>query len=313
MQRILITGGAGFIGSYTAHTLLARGCQVHVLDNLSSGRISNLGSEALPGGRIRFIKGDVRDRGTLQAALDGCDAVLHLAAQVSVQRSVTDPLGSAGNNIVGFLNVLEAVRLQRVPRLVYASSAAVFGAPDRLPVSEDSETRPVSPYGLEKLVNEQYAAVYGALYGVSSLGMRYFNVYGPLQDPDSPYAGVISKFAAALDRDAELTVFGDGLQTRDFIYVGDVAQANVQALAATCVGVLNVATGSSTSLLQLIETMGFAFGKAAQVRHAPATVGDILHSATTADRVRTALDWTPATPLDAGLQALAASLRPLSR
>ena len=313
MQRILITGGAGFIGSYTAHQLLARGCQVNVLDNLSSGRTSNLGPEALRGGRIRFIEGDVRDPAGLQAALDGCDAVLHLAAQVSVQRSISDPLGSAGNNVVGFLNVLEAVRLQRVSRLVYASSAAVFGAPDRLPVNEESETRPVSPYGLEKLVNEQYARMYGALYGVSSLGMRYFNVYGPLQDPDSPYAGVISKFAAAMDRDAELTVFGDGLQTRDFIYVGDVAQANVRALAATCVGVLNVATGSSTSLLQLIETMGCAFGRPAQVRHVPATVGDILHSATTANLARTALDWIPGTPLAAGLQALATSLRPLNR
>jgi UDP-glucose 4-epimerase len=313
MHRILITGGAGFIGSYTAHALVARGCQVRVVDNLSSGRISNLGCEALPGGRIRFFEGDVRDRAAVQAALEGCDAVLHLAAQVSVQRSVADPLGSAGNNILGFLNVLEAVRLQRVPRLVYASSAAVFGAPDRLPVSEHSQTRPVSPYGLEKLVNEQYAAMYRDLYGVSSLGMRYFNVYGPLQDPDSPYAGVISKFAAALDRDAELTVFGDGLQTRDFIYVGDVAQANVRALAATCVGVLNVATGSSASLLQLIETMGGAFGRPAQVRHLPATVGDILHSASTADQARAALDWTADTPLAAGLQALAASLRPPAR
>ena len=309
MQRVLITGGAGFIGACTAHLLLARGCQVRVLDNLASGRMSSLGTEALPGGRIRFIEGDACDRVAVNVALEGCDAVLHLAAQVSVQRSVTDPLGSAVNNILGFLNVLEAVRLQRVGRLVYASSAAVFGAPTQLPVSEGSTTCPVSPYGLEKLVNEQYASMYSALYGVSSLGMRYFNVYGPLQDPDSPYAGVISKFAAALDRDAELTVFGDGLQTRDFVYVGDVAEANVRALAASYRGVLNLATGSSTSLLQLIESMGSAFGKPAKIRHVPAIAGDIRHSATTADLARSALDWNPGTPLAVGLQALAASLR----
>ena len=249
-RDVLITGGAGFIGSHTARMLLASGCRVRVLDNLSSGSLGNLDPQAMADGRLLFREGDVRDAEAVHSAVAGCDAVLHLAAQVSVHRSVADPLASAANNITGFLTVLDAVRRSGIRRFVYASSAAVFGEGPELPVSEASETGPVSPYGLEKLVNEQYAGLYQALYGVSSLGIRYFNVYGPLQDPDSPYAGVISKFAAALSAGRPLRVFGDGRQTRDFVYVGDVAQANVQALSSGLAGVLNLGTGQSVSLLR---------------------------------------------------------------
>ena len=309
MKNILITGGAGFIGSHTAEALLARGMQVRVMDNFSNGQRANLPAAALASGQLSVVEGDVRDAAAVDAAVHGMDAVLHLAAQVSVQRSVAEPVVSSGHNITGFLHVADAVRRHRVPRLVYASSAAVYGIPASLPLAEDATPGPLSPYGLEKLVNDQYAELFRTLYNVSSVGMRYFNVYGPRQDPTSPYAGVISKFAHGLQTDTPLRVFGDGSQTRDFVYVGDVAQANVRALEAPVQGVLNVGTGSSVSLLQLIDTMAQAFHAVPVVRHEPSAPGDIPHSATTTTRLTQALGWQPSTPLLDGLAALAHSLR----
>lgn len=309
MKQVLITGGAGFIGSHTADTLLAQGFAVRVLDNLSNGKHANLNAVALADGRLSFIEGDVRDAAVVDAAASGVDAVLHLAAQVSVPLSVADPVASSTHNIAGFLNVLDAVRRCKIPRMVYASSAAVYGVPEALPLNEANTTRPLSPYGLEKLINDQYAALYRELYGVSSVGMRYFNVYGPRQDPKSPYAGVISKFADALEGAKALRVFGDGMQTRDFIYVGDVARANALALRADVTGVLNVGTGTSVTLLQLIDAMKEAFGKPAEVRHEPPATGDIAHSATSPERLKQTLGWQPDTPFVQGLRALAESLR----
>ena len=309
MKNILITGGAGFIGSHTAEALLARGVYVRVLDNFSNGQHANLPVAALASGQLSVMEGDVRDADAVDAAVQGMDAVLHLAAQVSVQRSVAEPVASCGHNITGFLHVLDAVRRHRVPRLVYASSAAVYGIPASLPLSEDATALPLSPYGLEKLINDQYSALFRTLYNVSSVGMRYFNVYGPRQDPASPYAGVISKFANGLQTGTPLRVFGDGSQTRDFVYVGDVAQANVRALEATVQGVLNVGTGRTVSLLQLIDTMAQAFDAVPEVRHEPSAPGDIPHSATTTTRLAQALAWQPTTPLLDGLGALAHALR----
>ncbi len=261
MKQILVTGGAGFIGTRTVQALLADGVRVRVLDNLSNGKRSSLDQAALIDGRLALQVGDVRDAGAVNTAVAGCDAVLHLAAQVSVQRSVAEPVESSSHNLTGFLNVLDAVRRHRVPRMVYASSAAIYGVPESLPLDETARPQPLSPYGLEKFINEQYAALYATLHGVSSVGMRYFNVYGPGQDPSSPYAGVISKFADGLEAGTPLRVFGDGSQTRDFVYVDDVAQANVRALQADVQGVLNVGTGQSVSLLQLIDAMAEAFGR----------------------------------------------------
>ena len=308
MKNILITGGAGFIGSHTAEALLARGVRVRVLDNFSNGKLANLPAAALANGQLTVTDGDVRHADTVDAAVQGMDAVLHLAAQVSVQRSVAEPVTSSGHNITGYLHVIDAVRRHQVPRLVYASSAAVYGIPKSLPLSEEVTPQPLSPYGLEKLVNDQYADLFRALYGVSSVGMRYFNVYGPRQDPASPYAGVISKFANGLQTGTPLRVFGDGSQTRDFVYVGDVAQANVRALEANVQGVLNVGTGLTVSLLQLIEAMAQAFVATPQVRHEAPAHGDIPHSATTTTRLAQALAWQPSTTLQDGLGALARSL-----
>ncbi len=309
MKQVLITGGAGFIGSHTADALLGQGFAVRVLDNLSNGKRANLNPGALADGRLSLIEGDVRDAAVVDAAVTGVDAVLHLAAQVSVPLSVADPVASSTHNIAGFLNVLDAVRRYKIPRMVYASSAAVYGLPETLPLTEANTARPLSPYGLEKFINDQYAALYLQLYGVSSVGMRYFNVYGPRQDPKSPYAGVISKFADGLESAKALRVFGDGSQTRDFIYVGDVARANVLALQATVTGVLNVGTGKSVTLLQLIDAMKVAFGKPAEVRHEPPAPGDIADSATNPARLQQTLGWQPATPFVQGLRALAESVR----
>ena len=309
MKQVLITGGAGFIGSHTADVLLAQGIAVRVFDNFSNGKHANLDAAALADGRLTLVKGDVRDSQAVDAAVVGVDAVLHLAAQVSVPRSVADPVESSTHNIAGFLNVLDAVRRHNVKRMVYASSAAVYGVPEALPLTEANTAKPLSPYGLEKFINDQYAALYFELYGVSSVGMRYFNVYGPRQDPESPYAGVISKFADGLEGAKPLRVFGDGLQTRDFIYVGDVARANALALQAGVTGVLNVGTGSSVTLLALIDAMKEAFGKSAVVQHMPPATGDIAHSATNPARLQQTLGWQITTPFVQGLRALAESLR----
>ena len=309
MKRVLITGGAGFIGSHSADILLAQGFAVCVFDNFSNGKHANLNAAALADGRLTLIEGDVRNSRAVDAAVAGVDKVLHLAAQVSVPRSVADPVESSTHNVGGFLNVLDAVRRHKVQRMVYASSAAVYGIPQTLPLTEASTAMPLSPYGLEKFINDQYAALYLLLYGVSSVGMRYFNVFGPRQDPKSPYAGVISKFADGLEGAKALRVFGDGSQTRDFIYVGDVARANALALQADVCGVLNVGTGTSVTLLKLIDAMKEAFDKPAEVRHEPPANGDIAHSATNPARLKQTLGLQPATTFVQGLRALAESLR----
>lgn len=301
--RVLITGGAGFIGSHSAETLLAAGARVTVLDNFSSGKRANL--PAHPG--LTLICGDIRDPSTVDQALDGVSHVLHLAAQVSVPASVADPLASSQHNIQGFLNVLDGARRAKVARFVYASSAAVYGVPARLPLDEESPAAPLSPYGLEKSVNDQYAALYRELYGLSTLGLRYFNVYGPRQDPASPYAGVISRFAAAMVKGEPVRVFGDGGQTRDFIFVGDVARLNLRALESPASGVCNIATGHSVTLLELIGALAKCAGCTPQIRHESPASGDIRHSAASPRRMLELLGPLAMTPLSEGLQQLLAN------
>ncbi|MBB5019881.1 UDP-glucose 4-epimerase [Chitinivorax tropicus] len=300
---ILVTGGAGFIGSHSVDALLSAGFSVRVLDNLSSGKLDNLPKHP----RLSFVQADISDAAAVDAAMDGVEAVLHLAAQVSVQASIESPAFSAQSNIAGFINVIEAARKHGVKRLVYASSAAVYGTPAQLPLDETSPTRPLSPYGLEKLINDQYAALYRELHGFSSLGMRYFNVYGPRQDPRSPYAGVISRFIDRLQQQAPLTVFGDGGQTRDFIFVKDVAKANLAALQSSLQGVCNIGTGRSVTLLQMIDSLGQAASRGLQVDHQPARDGDIRESATQVTRMNQSLGVVASVGLIDGLKELVAS------
>lgn len=301
MQRVLITGGAGFIGSHSADLLLQQGIPVRVLDNLSSGFRNNL-PEAHH--LLEFIEGDISDKDTVNRCMEGISHCLHLAAQVSVVASLEDPEFSAQQNIIGYLNILEAVKNHGVKRLVYASSAAIYGEPAVIPLPETAEKTQLSPYGLEKQVNELYAELYENLYQVSSLGQRFFNVFGPRQDPKSPYAGVIALFVDRISESRPLTVFGDGHQTRDFIYVGDVARANIAALGSTVGGACNIATGLKTSLLDLISVLSDITGKQSDVGFDNAREGDIVHSLAIVQKMNNELGITAETPLKEGLQRL---------
>ena len=306
MDRVLITGGAGFIGSHTADLLMQQGIKVRVLDSLSSGHRHNL-PEQHP--LLEFIEGDICDVNTVNRAMQDVSHCLHLAAQVSVVASLEDPGFSARQNILGFVHVLDACRKQGVRRLVYASSAAIYGEPEELPLTETATATQLSPYGLEKKINEDYADLYRRLYDFSSLGMRFFNVYGPRQDPGSPYAGVIALFVDRITADRPVTVYGDGKQTRDFIYVGDVARANVAALNAGTPGACNVATGNSTSLLDLLDALSELTGNHPEISFDKPRSGDIVHSLASPSRMHQELGVVAQQSLQQGLSALLASVR----
>jgi UDP-glucose 4-epimerase len=306
MKKVLITGGAGFIGSHTADLLMEQGIAVRVLDNLSSGHRENLPAQHR---LLEFIEGDICDAAVVNAAMQGVSHCLHLAAQVSVVASLEDPEFSAKQNIVGYVNVLDACRKHGASRLVYASSAAIYGEPPQLPLGEDVAVKQLSPYGLEKQVNELYADLYHRLYNFSSLGMRFFNVYGPRQDPKSPYAGVIALFVDRITAAKPVTVFGDGQQTRDFIYVHDVARANVAALKNSYQGACNVATGKRTSLLDLINTLSELTGNKTDISFAAPRTGDIVHSLADPARMNSELKTIAESSLKNGLAALLASVK----
>jgi UDP-glucose 4-epimerase len=300
-MHVLVTGGAGFIGSHSADALLAAGARVTVLDNFSNGKRGNLPKKHAA---LDIIEADIRDTAALAKALAGVSHVLHLAAQVSVQASVADPVNSCHNNVVGFLNVLDAARRADVKRLVYASSAAVYGTPQSLPLDESSPVGPISPYGLEKCIDDQYAALYASLYGFSAMGMRYFNVYGPRQDPRSPYAGVISKFVDAVNAGAPVRIFGDGGQTRDFVFVKDIACMNLRALSSDATGVCNIGTGTSVTLIEMVDALAAAAGKNIVRRFEPPAAGDIRESAMSPRRLLALFGEKPSTPLVEGLRQL---------
>ena len=304
-MHVLVTGGAGFIGSHSTEALLADGANVTVLDNFSAGKRSNLPETHA---NLRIVEGDIRDTDTVAAAVSGITHVLHLAAQVSVQSSVSDPVNSSQHNITGFLNVMDVARRAGATRAAYASSAAVYGSPQTLPLDETSPVGPISPYGLEKWINDQYASLFHDLYNFSSLGMRYFNVYGPRQDPSSSYAGVISKFASAITSGTPLRIFGDGGQTRDFVYVKDIARMNVHALKSSHNGICNIGTGRSVTLLGLVDALERCAGRKAERRFEPPAAGDIRESSMAPQRQRQWFNDQPATTLDEGLAALLATL-----
>lgn len=301
MEKVLIVGGAGFIGSHTADLLMEQGVKVRVLDNLSSGHRSNLPAEHP---LLEFIEGDMRDGDTVKNVMKGITHVVHLAAQVSVVASLEDPVFSAEQNIMGYLKVLEAAKNEGVKRMVYASSAAIYGEPYCLPLTEDVPMQQLSPYALEKKFNEDYAEFYYRMHGFSSVGMRFFNVYGPRQDPKSPYAGVIALFMDRIKDEQPLIVNGDGEHTRDFIYVGDVARTNVAALGFTYQGACNVATGNKTSLLQLIDVLSDITGKTADFTHGEAREGDIVHSLADPSRMNNEFKVVAETGLKEGLSLL---------
>jgi UDP-glucose 4-epimerase len=301
MHKYLVTGGAGFIGSNTVDQLLALNQRVVVLDNFSSGHRENLPESH---SMLKIVEGDIRDASAVAEAADGVTHCLHLAAQVSVVKSLEDPADSATHNILGFINVLNAMKKNNAKRFVYASSAATYGNPKNLPLNEEEPLNPESPYGLEKQINELYVKLFKELYDTSSCGLRYFNVYGPRQDPKSPYAGVIALFTDAVLAKQALTIFGDGLQTRDFIFVQDVARANVAALHSDYQGAVNVATGSTVTLLELIEVLEKIAGHTCDKTFMPEREGDIKHSTATINNLHQALKVQAKYSLEEGLREL---------
>lgn len=302
MANYLVTGGAGFIGSHIAAALAARGDDVRVFDNFSTGKHSNLAQ--VP--QAEIVEGDLRDRAAVARAVNGMNYVLHLAAMVSVPQSMSDPVSTDAVNVTGTLHVLEAARQAGVRRVVLASSCAVYGDNDELPLKEISQTRPLSPYAASKLTGEILCQTYYRAYGLPTVCLRYFNIYGPRQDPNSEYAAVIPKFAQRLKAGQPPTVFGDGTQTRDFVHVSDVVRANLLACERDgAIGqVLNVASGRGTSLLDLISTLNDLLGASIGPEFAPARSGDIRHSRGDGALIATTLGFRPEMSLVDGLKTI---------
>ncbi len=253
---------------------------------------------------LEVVEGDIRDATIVAKVAKGITHCLHLAAQVSVVKSLDDPADSATHNILGFINVLNAIKENNAKRFVYASSAATYGNPVVLPLSEGENLKPESPYGLEKQINELYVKLFKDLYDTSSCGMRFFNVYGPRQDPKSPYAGVIALFADAISANKTITINGDGLQTRDFIFVNDVARANISALNSDYEGAVNVATGSTVTLLELIEVLERIVGHSCDKIFKQERKGDIKHSSTTVEVMQNILNVAAKYSIEEGLKEL---------
>ncbi len=300
MSHYLVTGGAGFIGSHLVEELIRRGEQVRVLDNLSTGKLRNLAH--IPG--VEFQEGDIADPAACARATEGIDYVLHQAAIPSVPRSVKDPVTSNRANIDGSLNILVAARDAGVKRLVYAGSSSAYGDTPTLPKHEAMPTNPLSPYALQKLVAEQYCRMFTRLYGLETVTIRYFNVFGPRQDPGSPYSGVISLFATAVLEGRQPTIYGDGGQTRDFTYVANVVDGVLRAALSPAASgeVINVATGGRISLNDLLRTLNGLAGTTLSPLYAEGRQGDVRDSQADITKARTLLGYTPLIELEEGLR-----------
>ncbi|MCG6945463.1 MAG: SDR family oxidoreductase [Deltaproteobacteria bacterium] len=301
MQKCLVTGGAGFIGSNLVERLMGDGVQVRVLDNLTTGVLDNIEPFLED---IDFKQGDVRDLDALQEVMAGVEVVFHQAAVVSVPKSVEDPIEAAMVNDLGTLYVLEAARRASVRRVVFASSCAVYGDLPQLPKRENMETRPLSPYAASKLHGETYALLYRDLYGLETVCLRYFNVYGPKQDPTSPYSGVISIFMDRAVRGELPTIFGDGEQFRDFVYVADVVQANLLAANRDNIAgaVINLGTGSSVTVNSLWANISQFAGVGGEPERVEERPGDIRESVADISRARELLAYEPLYSFEEGLK-----------
>ncbi|MCI0910744.1 NAD-dependent epimerase/dehydratase family protein [Pseudomonas putida] len=301
---ILITGGAGFIGSHLTDELLAKGYAVRVLDNLSTGKRSNL---PLSHPNLQLIEGDVADAALVAHAVKGCAGVVHLAAVASVQASVDDPVRTHQSNFIGTLNVCEAMRLCGVKRVVFASSAAVYGNNgEGASIDEDTPKAPLTPYASDKLASEYYMDFYRREHGLLPVVFRFFNIYGPRQDPSSPYSGVISIFAERAQKGLPITVFGDGEQTRDFFFVSDLVKLLVQGLESGPVaeGAINVGLNQATSLNHILAALAQVLGKLPEVSYQPARAGDIRHSRANNQRLLSGFEMPRATAIEVGLAQL---------
>jgi len=301
LDKVLVTGGAGFIGSHIVDTLVDKGCKVTVLDNLSTGKLSNLVHVQ---DKITFFNADIQDFEFLRKAAKDCDVIFHEAALVSVPQSVKEPVRSTMINDIGTLNVFEAARGTSVKRVVFACSSAVYGDDPQVPKNEQMRPEPMSPYAVQKLTGEYYAQIYPDLFGVETVSLRYFNVYGPRQDPSSPYSGVISIFMSRASQGRAPIIYGDGKQTRDFVFVKDVVSANL--LAASVQGIekeiFNVGIGSSISINGLWKTISNMAGLSVDPEYGPERPGDILESVSNIDHIQKKLGFKPKYSLEEGLE-----------
>ncbi len=300
-RRALVTGGAGFIGSHLVERLLSEGWRVRVLDDFSSGRPENLARSA---DRVDLLRGDIRDPDTQQASVRDVEVVFHHAAVPSVPRSIAEPLLTNAVNVDGTLGLLEAAREAGVRRVVYAASSSAYGNTPELPKVETMPATPLSPYALQKYAGEVYCSLYHSIYGLETVSLRYFNVFGPRQDPQSEYAAVIPKFVCAALAGERPTIYGDGEQTRDFVFVADVARANLLAADAERApgAVINVAAGRRTSLNELWDGIRQTVGSQAEPRYAEPRAGDVRDSVADLGRARELLGFEPAVDLREGLR-----------
>ena len=300
-NNALVTGGAGFIGSHLVEALLSVGCKVTVLDNLSTGNLQNLEPVM---DRITFYENDIRELEMLEKAAESCDVIFHLAAVVAVQQTISNPVESAIINDIGTINVLEAARTKNARRVVLASSCAVYGDDPRLPKRETMTPMPASPYAVQKLSAEHYARVYFDLFGLETVSLRFFNVYGPRQDPSSPYSGVISIFMAKAASKQVPVIYGDGNQSRDFIYVKDVVKANLLAAGSeTLAGnVLNIGSGSQVHINRLWDLIASLGGQRSAPRYESERSGDILNSVAGMEFTQSILNFKNDFTLEQGLK-----------
>jgi UDP-glucose 4-epimerase len=301
-KSALVTGGAGFIGSHLVEALVSAGCKVAVLDNLSSGNTANLKHLE---GQFSFFQEDIRNRQMLEAALEGCEVVFHLAAVVSVPQTVENPVDSAAVNDMGTLFVLDAARQKEVKRVVFSSSCAVYGDDPRLPKRENMAPKPLSPYAAQKLAAEYYAKLFYDLYGTETAVLRYFNVYGPRQDPSSPYSGVISIFMTKALLNDPAVIYGDGNQSRDFIYVEDVVKANLLAATAKNASgqVMNIGSGRAVRINQLWHAICALSGRSLDPRYASKRPGDIVESLAGMQTAKELLDFECEVSFEKGLES----------
>jgi UDP-glucose 4-epimerase len=302
MTTYLVTGGAGFIGSNIVDELLRRGARVRVLDNFSTGRTENL-REA--GDRIELIEGDVRDEAVVERAVRGADFVLHQAALASVPRSIADPVSNNQVNVQGTLNVLVAAQRHRVKRVVYASSSSVYGDSEELPKVETMTPNPKSPYAVAKLAAEHYCRVFADLHGMTTVSLRYFNVFGPRQDPTSQYSAVIPIFVRCLLQGQAPTIYGDGEQSRDLTYIDNVVRANLLACEANVTGgrVYNIACGGRYTINQTFQALERRIGSGLAPRYEAPRPGDVKHSMADISRIRRDLGFEPTIGFEEGIDA----------
>ena len=304
---VLVTGGSGFIGSHLVEALLQRGAVVRVLDNYATGHRAHLAQVLASGanqGNVTFVEGDVTDRRTVQEVVKGVDFVLHQAALPSVQRSVEDPLTSNRVNVEGTLNILVAAREAGVKRVVYASSSSVYGDSPQLPKVEHMATNPLSPYAVSKLAAEAYCRAFTRVYGLETVSLRYFNVFGPRQDPYSLYAAVLPRFMEALLDKRPPVIYGDGTQSRDFTFIANVVQANLLALKAVGVAgeAFNIACGESIDLRTVLQWLSEIVDQNVQPEYQAPRDGDVKHSLADISKAQQMLGYRPAIPFRDGLR-----------